>query len=152
MDRVAEQASQSQRLRKNYNFHDPAELVQRFLNVLQPGTYVRPHRHCAVPGMNRFELFLVLQGSLGILLLNPQGEIIQQEYLSADGELRGVELPAGTYHTLIALAPNTVTFEVKEGPYLAATDKEFLELFPEENTPEAETLTKKWQQCFALNH
>ena len=29
----------------NHNLHQGSDLVQRFLNVLHPGTYVRPHRH-----------------------------------------------------------------------------------------------------------
>ena len=42
---VAEGAAASPRQRKNHNLHQESDLVQRFLNVLQPGTYVRPHRH-----------------------------------------------------------------------------------------------------------
>ena len=42
---VAQQAANSPRRRKNHNLHQESDLVQRFLNVLQPGTYVRPHRH-----------------------------------------------------------------------------------------------------------
>lgn len=149
MTRVAQQAAENPRQRQNYNFHDLAETVQRFLNVMQPGTYVRPHRHCPTPDMNRFEFFLVLQGALGILILDAQGQVLQQAVLSADSELRGIELPPGTYHTLIALAPNTVMFEVKQGPYSVSTDKEFLTLFPEEGTPEARELVERWQQLFA---
>ena len=44
-DRIALSARQRERLRCNHNFHRESDLVQRFLNVLQPGTYVRPHRH-----------------------------------------------------------------------------------------------------------
>ena len=41
---VAQHAAASPRRRKNHNLHQESDLVQRFLNVLQPGTYVRPHR------------------------------------------------------------------------------------------------------------
>ena len=44
-DRVAQSARQASRLRMNHNLHKADDLVQRFINVLQPGTYVRPHRH-----------------------------------------------------------------------------------------------------------
>jgi cupin fold WbuC family metalloprotein len=149
INQIAQQAVESPRQRQNYNFHDLSETVQRFLNVMQPGTYVRPHRHCPVPDMHRFEFFLVLQGRLGILILDATGTVLQQGILEAQGELRGIEVPPGTYHTLIALAPDTVMFEVKQGPYSAATDKEFLPLFPEEGTAEAQEQVAAWQQLFA---
>ena len=44
-DQIATRALNRERLRQNHNFHQQNDLVQRFLNVLQPGTYVRPHRH-----------------------------------------------------------------------------------------------------------
>jgi cupin fold WbuC family metalloprotein len=64
------------KLRAAYDFHEPPEKVQRFLNALQPGTYVRPHRHLRDAGVNGFEFFLVLQGSLGLLILDEQGQVI----------------------------------------------------------------------------
>jgi hypothetical protein len=68
--RVAAEARESPRRRRNHNLHAEPDLVQRFLNVLQPGTYVRPHRHRRVlPGAG-FECFVVLQGAIGLLLLN----------------------------------------------------------------------------------
>ena len=39
---VAADARRHPRLRLNHNFHREQDSVQRFLNVLQPGTYVRP--------------------------------------------------------------------------------------------------------------
>jgi cupin fold WbuC family metalloprotein len=146
---LAQQACQRSRLRQNYNFHDESETVQRLLNALQPGTYVRPHRHLRPPGKNGFEFFLVLQGALGVLILDEQGEILQQELLQAQGPVRALELTEGTYHTLVALTPDTVILELKEGPYDATTDKAFLPMFPEEGTPAAQQLVATWTQRFA---
>ena len=43
---LTQQAKQSPRLRMNYNFHSELEdPVQRLCNAMEPGTYVRPHRH-----------------------------------------------------------------------------------------------------------
>lgn len=148
LNTLAQQASSSPRRRQNYNFHDLSEKVQRLLNVLQPGTYVRPHRHLRPSGVNGFEFFLVLQGALGMLLLNEQGQILEQERILPQGPVWGIELPEGTYHTLVALAPNTVILELKEGPYDAQTDKEFLAQFPLEGTPQARELVTRWQSCF----
>ena len=59
-------AANSVRKRTNYNFHkrndDP---LQRMLNVLQPGTYVQPHKH---ENPDKRETFIILQGRLLIIL------------------------------------------------------------------------------------
>ncbi len=149
LDTIADQARSSPRRRQNHNFHDLSEKVQRFINVLQPGTYVRPHRHLRAVGVNGFEFFLVVQGKLGIIILDESGQILHQEQVSANGPTRAVELPEGTYHTLVALAPDTVILELKEGPYEARNDKEFLDAFPAEGTPAAGELVETWQGYFA---
>lgn len=149
LDSIALTASSSSRLRQNYNFHDPTEKVQRFINVLQPGTYVRPHCHQRDSAVNGFEFFLVLQGALGMIILDRDGQVIQWERVSATGPVRAVELAEGTYHTLIALAPNTAILELKEGPYNFSTDKQFLEAFPAEGTPAACCLVETWQNYFS---
>ncbi|MBD1822277.1 WbuC family cupin fold metalloprotein [Cyanobacteria bacterium FACHB-DQ100] len=149
MDSIAEQARSSPRQRKNHNFHEHHDRVQRFLNVLQPGTYVRPHRHVRPADADGFEFFLVLQGAIGILILNESGSVIHTEKISATGTTRGVELGEGMFHTLIALEPDTVMFELKEGPYVPMDDKDFLPQFPLENTPDAKQWIQTWQGYFA---
>ena len=150
LDSVALEASGSPRLRKNYNFHQLDDTVQRMLNVMQPGTYVRPHRHTRPETANGFEFFLVLQGTLGMLTFDGEGAICDRVVLSADSPAYGIELEEGVYHSLVSLAPDTVIFELKEGPYNAATDKDFLPMFPEEGTPEAVKLaTETWPQEFS---
>lgn len=148
LDSIAAQSRTNARQRQNYDFHQLDERVQRFLNVLQPGTYVRPHCHRRAPDVNGFEFFLVLQGAIGMLILNEQGEILHTERITADRQTRGIELAEGTIHTLVALEPNTVMLEIKEGPYDRASDKEFLEQFPAEGTIEAQQWVKTWEGYF----
>lgn len=148
MDSIAEQARYSSRQRKNYNFHEHPDRVQRFLNVLQPGTYVRPHRHVRPADTDGFEFFLVLQGAIGILILDESGKVIHTEKISATGTTRGVELGEGMFHTLIALEPDSVMFELKEGPYIPMDDKDFLQQFPTEDAPEAKQWVQTWQGYF----
>lgn len=149
IETVAQEARSSPRLRQNYNFHNLAEKVQRFINVLQPGTYVRPHRHRRLPSVNGFEFFLVLQGCLGILLLDESGQVVHRERVSENGSTRGVELAEGIYHTLVALEADTVILELKEGPYDPQSDKEFLPVFPLEGTVAAQQWVVVWQGYFA---
>jgi cupin fold WbuC family metalloprotein len=147
-DAVADQARSSPRLRQNHNLHTEPEPVQRFLNVLQPGTYVRPHRHLRQEPGAGFECFLVLQGAIGVLLLDGEGQIVQRERLDADGPLRGIELAAGQFHTLVALRPDSVIFEVKQGPYRPTADKDFLPAFPAEGTAAASAQARAWAALF----
>ena len=43
---VVEQAKQSPRLRMNYNFHESLQdKCHRFLNALEPGTFIPVHHH-----------------------------------------------------------------------------------------------------------
>ncbi len=147
-DQVAAQSRQTPRRRKNYNFHTLDEKVQRFLNVMQPGTYVRPHCHRRPPGVNGFEFFLVLQGCLGFIVFDPKGEIHQSLEISAQGPQYGLELAAETYHTLVVLAPDTIILELKEGPYHPQTDKDFLEQFPPEGSEATAQVMQDWQNLF----
>lgn len=145
---IAERSRDNPRLRKNYNLHDLADRVQRFINVMQPGTYVRPHCHRRSPDVNGFELFVVLQGEIGMIVMNERGDILQRDRVSASGSTRGIELPEGTYHTLVALAPDTTVLEIKEGPYNPQTDKNFLTYFPQEGTPAARHQEEAWRAAF----
>ena len=148
-DSVARKALQRPRKRLNHNLHQSSDLVQRFLNVLQPGTYVRPHRHVRETQGAGFECFLVLQGSIGLLLFNAQGELIQRERLDAEGPLRGIELAENQFHSLVALEANTVMFELKQGPYQPTADKNFLDMYPVEGTAQAVQQEQRWRDLFA---
>jgi cupin fold WbuC family metalloprotein len=127
---LSDQAAASERLRHNLNLHEAYdEPVQRLCNAMEPGTYVRPHRH-SEPG--KWELFIVLSGSLAVLSFSAQGEVTERVELSAAGPVRGIEIPPGTWHTLISLARGTVAFEVKPGPYAPLQDKDFAPWAPAE--------------------
>ena len=127
---VAAEARQHPRLRLNHNFHREQDSVQRFLNVLQPGTYVRPHRHRRDGSGTGFECFLVLQGAIGLLLFNSEGEIQKQLHLSAKGPTYGIEIAEDQFHTLVALEADSVIFELKKGLTSQLKTKTFSMAFP----------------------
>lgn len=128
-EKISLEASASPRQRKNYNFHTLEEPVQRFLNVLQPSTYVTPHKHA---GLDAFEFYCVLQGSVGLIIFDAQGDISDSYVVSANGPTRGIEMPGEVFHTLVCLEENTVILEIKEGPYDPQGMKYPLAGFPEE--------------------
>lgn len=148
-NRVAAEARSLPRLRCNHNLHQEADPVQRFLNALQPGTYVRPHRHLRRRPGAGFECFVLLQGAIGVLLLDGQGVVRQRERLEAGGALQGLQIPEGSYHTLVALRPDSVMLEIKEGPYDPSGDKDFLASFPLEGSEAARLQERAWRDLFA---
>ncbi len=123
------EATASPRRRKNLNLHaSPDDPIQRLCNAFEPGTYVRPHRD----GAGVWELFLVLGGRAAVLIFDNAGRVTERTELQAGGEVQAVELPSGVWHSLVALAPNTVLFEVKPGPYRPTRENDFAAWAPPE--------------------
>lgn len=92
-------AKQSPRLRMNYNFHERLDdPVNRLLNALEPGTYLRPHRHL---NPKKDEIFLLLRGRIAVFLFDNKGEITQTQILDPKEGVYGAEIKAGTWHGLL---------------------------------------------------
>jgi cupin fold WbuC family metalloprotein len=122
LDETSAKAALSGRRRMNHNFHNLSDNLQRMLNAIEPDSYVRPHRHLEPA---KTELFLILRGRAAALLFDDEGRIMDSKVLTPAGECPGVEFIPGQYHSIISLEPGTVLFEVKDGPYVAVTDKDF---------------------------
>jgi cupin fold WbuC family metalloprotein len=133
LDEVSAKAQASQRLRMNHNLHELDDRVQRMLNALEPETYVRPHRHIDPP---KVEMFVILRGKSAVLIFDDAGNLENTIILSPDA-ICAVDIPAGHWHSLIALESGTVVMEAKDGPYIASTDKDFAAWAPRENSREA---------------
>ncbi|ATB38825.1 tryptophan synthase subunit beta [Cystobacter fuscus] len=110
------------------------EPLHRMFNVIQPDSYVRPHRHLEPP---KAESWVVLRGMLAFFTFEEDGRVRDCLGLEAGGERFGVDLAPGIFHGLVALARDTVIFEVKSGPYAPANDKTFAPWAPAEDSPEA---------------
>ena len=117
------------------------DLVQRMLNFLQLGTYVTPHLH---PRESASETVFVLRGSLGFLLLDECGGVLEKRRLDAGGL---IDIVPSVWHTMVALEPDTVILEIKRGPH-DETDKVFADWAPVEGTPEAGKLLREYEGFF----
>lgn len=138
--RLRAEAVASPRRRMNLNLHASSDdPVQRLCNAFEPGTYVRPHRHAA-GGV--WELFLVLSGAAAVLTFDDNGTVTARTELWFGGEVQGVELPPGVWHSLAALTPNTVLFEVKPGPYRPTGENDFAAWAPREGVPGADAFVE----------
>jgi cupin fold WbuC family metalloprotein len=138
-----EAARRSPRRRMNYNFHTgPGDNPHRFLNVLLQDTYVAPHRHLVPP---KAESFLVLEGSIVLICFDDDGSVRSRHWLGdrAPATARGIDLEPGVWHTLTAVTPYAVCYEVKPGPWDPATDKEFAPWAPREGDPRAEAYLRE---------
>jgi cupin fold WbuC family metalloprotein len=134
LTRKAEDAAVNARRREIHRFHAAADSLHRMVNALQPGTYVRPHRHLSPP---QAEAFVLLAGSVGFVAFGEDGRFGPDDCVLLDRE-RGnlaVDVPAGTWHAVLALAPDSALFEAKPGPYIA--DKDFAPWAPVDGAPEA---------------
>lgn len=112
LTQLAAKASASARLRTNFNLHpDVNDPVQRLAVTMDKESYVRIHRH-----PHTWELLSTLTGRLVVLIYNSAGEITDRLVLGE--ETRALEIPAGVWHSAIALDNGTTFLELKSGPYV----------------------------------
>ena len=137
------QASANPRQRQHHNFHDMAEACHRMLVGMQTDTYLAPHRHLAA---DKAETLLVLQGSIGLLLFDEQGELTKTRVMQAAGTCQGVDLSPGQFHALVVLEADTLLFECKAGPYRALLEEEWAPWAPREGEPEADAY-RQWMRA-----
>lgn len=135
LDSISDSAKESHRQRMNFNFHDhPSARIQRMLNAMEPGTYIRPHKH---ENPDKLEVFVCLRGSFAVIIFDDEGNITDLEILNPLEGRFGVEIGPRIWHSLVAIETGSVAYEIKDGPYDAAVDKNFALWAPPEETPEA---------------
>ena len=134
---LSTQAATSPRKRAHHNLHpqldDP---VQRLCIAMEPGTYVRPHRHMQP---ETWEILLILSGAVALLIFDDSGKVLERIELAAGGEVTAVEIPANTWHAVASLKAGTVVFEVKQGPYAPISEVNYAPWSPAEGA-QAEVL------------
>jgi cupin fold WbuC family metalloprotein len=134
LDQLSLEATGSERLRKNLNLHDDyADPCQRLFIAMEPGTYIRPHRHTDPP---KPECFMAARGKLALVVFDDDGDVKQVISFGDGCDTLAIDLPAGEWHSIIVIEPGSIFFETKPGPYVAMSDKDFAPWAPEENSPE----------------
>lgn len=128
---VSQAAKSSARLRKNYNFHkDDSATLQRMLNALELDTYIQPHKH---ENPDKVEAFFALRGRILVVEFDDEGKITDHIILDSQAGNYGTEIAPRTWHTIICLESGSVAYEVKDGPYNVAVDKNFAPWAPSES-------------------
>ncbi len=131
LDRLSAKAKASHRKRTIFNFHkDSSDTIHRMLNAMEPGTYIPPHKH---ENPDKREAFWVLRGKIALIVFNDDGSVREHLVMGPGTGNYGTELPPRTWHSLICLQENSVAYEVKDGPWNPASDKDFAPWAPAEN-------------------
>ena len=141
LDGLLAEAKENPRLRQNFDLRtSSADTSQRMLNALQPQTEVPIHRHEKTP-----ETVICLVGKLEEIIYEEVNEYIYEATSCCDDVIRqkkikeisrqilspaegkfGIQIPAGTWHTINVIEPSVI-FEAKDGAYNESgntTDKE----------------------------
>lgn len=141
LDELSEKAKTNKRKRINYNFHkSPEEKIQRFLNAVEPSTYIQPHKH---ENPEKLEIFAILRGKVLVLEFDDNGEIIDDVILDLKKGVKFVEIPPRKWHSIIALEEDSILLEIKEGPYFKEHDKIFADWAPQEGTKDCQEFNRK---------
>jgi cupin fold WbuC family metalloprotein len=147
LDSISAAARLAPRLRKNHNLHpDNQSACHRLFNAVEPGSYIRPHRHL---DPEKDETFLIVRGSLGVVVFDEEGKMTGSVVLSAGGDQVAADVPHGAYHAAVSLQSGTIFFEAKAGPYLPLCADEWADFAPEEGSPEAPAYLLRLEGLFA---
>ncbi len=139
-DKYLKIAASSERKRTNYNFHkEMSDTLQRMLNVMNIDTYVQPHKH---ENPDKREAFIILIGKVLVVEFDDSGKVTNHILLNRGLENYGCEIASGSWHTIICLENNSVLYEVKDGPYIQETDKQFASWAPAEGDDAFEEYNK----------
>lgn len=111
-------AKKSDRNRVHYLLHDSHnDKVQRLVIALKRYSYIEPHSH-VLP--NQWESFVVLVGQIRLITFSDNGVVLTVNELN-QGSI--VELEPKIIHTLISISEESLIYELKEGPFIAAHAK-----------------------------
>ena len=111
LDNLLAQAAESPRLRMNLDLRtSESDGSQRMLNALLPGTVLPIHRHTKTT-----ETLVLLRGKMEEIFYE-NGRETSRVLLEAGGDVQGLSIPVGQWHTVNVLEP-TVILECKDGKY-----------------------------------
>ena len=125
LDDLTAQAKASPRLRMNRDLRNsPADLSQRMLNAIEPGSPLPIHRH-----QKTSETVVCLRGRLVWEFYDELERICTDRIeLSPNGEVVALNVPAGQWHTVKALESGSVILEMKNGAYEPIGPEDILDL------------------------
>ena len=134
LDEVSRAAEGSPRRRSIIRLHEHDDTVQRMFNAIRTDSYARPHRHS---DPDKTEVFIAMRGMLLVVRFSDDGTPVEGVLMNEEGPVKGVEIPAGAWHTVVSLDDRSVAFEAMHGPYDPNSHKHFAPWAPPEEDREA---------------
>jgi len=141
IDSLILKADKSPRLRMHQNIHQSySEPCQRLFNAIGEGSYIRPHRHLLDP---KIETLIAIKGKFALIEFDDIGNILSiirfgtEKYYQDQVISVGVEISSTIWHTVIAEMSDSVLLEIKPGPFIEYSAKEFASWAPQEGSVEA---------------
>lgn len=132
--KMSGQAASVPRLRAHRTLHEElSDPVQRLAIAMEPGTYIRPHRH-----PQTWELLTPLKGRFVMLQFDDEGAVTHRTVLGEEVLLQ--EIPALTWHAVLSLDAGGVIFEIKHGPYQPLTEDDCMHWAPPEGAEGTEAV------------
>ena len=116
------------------------DTLQRMINSMQPGTYLRPHKH---EDPDKREVFIGLTGKFVVIEFDEVGNITDHMILDPSTMNYAAEIDARVYHSVICLEPNSTAYELKDGPYNPIDDKNFASWAPKEGDDNCKEFNQK---------
>ena len=142
MNNLTEEAKQAARLRTHYNLHSSLDApIHRLCIAAEPDTYMRPHRH-----QDKWELLVLLKGQASLILFDDDGTVIEKLYLS-ENSTSVIEIERGVWHVFYSEISGTILLEVKAGPYIPISSKDFAYWAPEEGTEKTIEMLNFYRSC-----
>lgn len=145
LNQLTAQAKKNPRIRQHRNIHESHnDPCQRLFNAIEPGSYIRPHRHASDP---REEFIVAVRGAMALVVFDDHGVVTEVVHFgtdrACDGQAIALEVSSNTWHTVLALEPGCILLEVKAGPFDPNQPKDLAEWAPPEGTVEAESYLHK---------
>lgn len=91
------------------------------LNALEPGTVLPIHRH---PSSS--ETVVVLRGKVKWIYYDDEGGVTDTFMVEPKGEICGLSIPKGQWHSLECLESGTVILECKDGAWKPLMEEDLL--------------------------
>lgn len=131
LQKLIQESRVSPRLRAPKALHpDEYHGPQALINPIQPGSYIRPHRHAGM------EIWVPVKGRLMLCIFDEDGNRLERVPLS-HGEIVYFSVPEHTFHSAFAMEPDSVFLNISQGPFDPRAYKEFPSWAPEERADSA---------------
>jgi cupin fold WbuC family metalloprotein len=77
-------------------------------------------------------MFMIIKGKICVIIFDDKGEIIAHNILPSD-DIRIIEIFPYTWHTVFAISPDTIFYEIKSGTYNPDIDRKIATWAPRED-------------------